>query len=55
MSVLFSQVELNLGFKPDASALLTAHVDKDLVAYSSGSRLFAFSLLSNKRLFAYHR
>lgn len=53
MSVLFSQVELNLGFKPDASALLTAHVDKDLVAYSSGSRLFAFSLLSNKRLFAY--
>lgn len=53
MSVLFSQIELNLGFKPEASALLAAHVDKDLVAYSSGSRLFAFSLLSNKRLFAY--
>lgn len=53
MSVLFSQVELNLGFRPEVSALLTAHVDKDLVAYSSGSRLFAFSLLSNKRLFAY--
>lgn len=53
MPYQFSRLELNVGFNPGAATVSAFHSDKDLAAYASGARLFAFSLASGKRLFAY--